>query len=352
MQHHFRENNKHMSTQAQGEQGPDTALSRRHLLQLGAAGLVLTTGARALGQVVASADLAKASLCVASYTGGWITLLKAASLANTPYQIEWKEFNSGVQHIEAINAGALDLGSGSEIPAVFAARTPGRVRVVAVSKGDLNNQAVFAQKDSSIRTIADLKGKRVGYVRATTTHYFLHRMLAEVGLSLNDVQLVSLSPSDGLSAFARGDLDAWAIYGYNGQLARTRYGARAIKTSKGYLSGNFLVYGNADSWSDPVRRAALADLLQRVQQATAWSVAHAVDWAKAQSAETRVPLDALLAIFQNRSHDDRIQAITDADIQSHQNVADVFASIGVLDAPVKVAPLWDKRFNTALAVQG
>lgn len=322
--------------------------TRRQWLQ-GAATAALTAplGA-ALAQAGREPDLSKTTLRVASYKGGWVTLLKAAGLDHTPYPIEWKEFNSGVQHIEAINAGALDLGSGSEIPAVFAARTPGRVRVIAVSKGDLNNQAVFAQKDSPIKTIADLKGKRVGYVRATTTHYFLHRMLAEVGLSLNDVQLVSLSPSDGLTAFARGDLDAWAIYGYNGQLARTKFGARAIKTSKGYLSGNFLVYGNAESWADEARKAALGDLLQRVQKATAWAVVNAVPWAKAQSAETRVPLDALLQMFANRSHDDRIQPIVDADIASHQAVADVFSRIGVLDAPVKVAPLWDKTFNRFL----
>ncbi len=330
---------------------PSPGIDRRRLLALGAAGLALAPFSSSWAQGVPAADLSRVSLRVASYKGGWITLLKAAGLDNTPYQIEWKEFNSGVQHIEAINAGALDLGSGSEIPAVFAARTPGRVRVIAVSKGDLNNQAVFVPKDSAIRNIADLKGKRVGYVRATTTHYYLHRMLAEVGLSLQDVQLISLSPSDGLSAFARGDLDAWAIYGYNGQLARTKFGARAIKTSKGYLSGNFLFYGNVDSWTDAARRAALGDLLQRVQKATAWSVTHAVDWAKAQSAETRVPLDALLAMFQNRSHDDRIQPIVAADIGSHQQVADVFASIGVLDAPVKVAPLWDKTFNPYLASQ-
>jgi len=108
------------------------------------------------------------------------------------------------------------------------------------------------------------------------------------------------------------------------------------------------VYGNAESWAEEARKAALGDLLQRVQKATAWSVANAVPWAKAQSAETRVPLDALLQIFANRSHDDRIQPIVDADITSHQNVADVFSSIGVLDAPVKVAPLWDKTFNRYL----
>ena len=323
--------------------------ARRRLVQAGAAGLAAFALPWAAAQAgAAGADLSKASLRVASYKGGWRTLLKAAGLGDTPYNIDWKEFNSGVQHIEAINAGALDIGSGSEIPAVFAARTPGRVRIVSVAKGDLNNQAVFAQKESSIRSIADLRGKRVGYVRATTTHYFLQKMLAEAGLSFQDIQAISLSPADGLSAFASGDFEAWAIYGYNGQLARSQYGARVIKTSRGYLSGNFLSYANADTVADPLRQAALADLLRRLQKATAWGVAHPEQWAQAQSLETRVPAQALLALFHGRSHDDRIQPIDDADIASHQEVANVFTQIGVLDGPVRVAPLWDRTFDRAL----
>ncbi|CAM3819476.1 ABC transporter substrate-binding protein [Polaromonas hydrogenivorans] len=330
-----------------GIEGVAVHVARRRLIQAGAAGVAALALPWAAAQTAAS-DLSRTSLRVASYKGGWVTLLKAAGLGATPYRIDWKEFNSGVQHIEAINADALDLGSGSEIPAVFAARSPGRVRVVAVAKGDLNNQAVFAQKDSPIKTIADLRGKRVGYVRATTTHYFLQKMLAEAGLSFQDIQAISLSPSDGLSAFAGGDFDAWAIYGYNGQLARSKYGARVVKTSLGYLSGNFLTYANADAVADPLRRAALADLLQRLQKATAWGVAHPEQWAQAQSTETRVPAQALLELFRGRSHDDRILAVADTDIASHQEVANVFAQIGVLDGPVKVAPLWDRTFDKAL----
>lgn len=328
----------------EGQTGRRAALLRI----VGLAGVGTGAPWRAQASQAAAPDLSRTTLRVAHYKGGWNTLLKAAGLADTPYKVEWKEFNSGVQHIEAINAGALDLGSGSEIPAVFAARTPGNVRVVAVARGDLNNQAVFAQKDSSIRSIADLKGKRVGYTRATTTHYFLQKMLAEVGLSFQDIQATSLSPSDGLSAFARGDLDAWAMYGYNGQIARSKYGARVVKTSLGYLSGNFLAYGNADAIADPLRQAALADMLQRLRAATAWGVANPEKWAQAQSAETRVPAEALLALFHARSHDDQILPIDDAAIASHQDVADVFAQIKVLEAPVKVAPLWDRRLSLAL----
>jgi sulfonate transport system substrate-binding protein len=50
----------------------------------------------------------------------------------------------------------------------------------------------------------------VAYVRATTSHYFLYRQSTEAGLSFDDIRAVNLAPSDGLSAFAGGDIDAWA----------------------------------------------------------------------------------------------------------------------------------------------
>ena len=186
-------------------------------------------------------------------------------------------------------------------------------------------------------------------MRATTSHYYLSKQLAEVGLSFNDIQAVNLSPADGLSAFARGDLDAWAIYGYNGQLARTRYGARILKTGKGYLSGNFPVYANPRAVDDPLRHAALTDFLLRLQRAYAWANGNYLAYAKAQSAETRVPVGDLIELFNGRSNDYALGPVTNAALRSHQEVADTFLKLGVLDGPAEVAPLWDRSFGAALA---
>src|SRR2546430_15656983 len=87
--------------------------------------LFATAGAALLGAPVApraSADLSKVTLRIGTYKGNWRALLTAAQLTDTPYTIDWRELNNGVLHIEAINGDALDLGSGSEIPGVFAAR--------------------------------------------------------------------------------------------------------------------------------------------------------------------------------------------------------------------------------------
>lgn len=328
-------------------QGP----SRRALLRAGAAWPVaaILTGLHLRAQAQASAvDLPRVTLRAATYKGLHQTLLDAAGLADTPYRIEWKEFNSGVQHIEAINGDALDFGSGSEIPAVFAARAKAPVKIIAVYHEDLNNQGTFVQKDAPIHKVADLRGKRVGYVRGTTAHYYLYKQLQEAGLSFDDIRAVNLAPADGLSAFARGDLDAWAIWGYNGQLARVRHGARTLKTGVGYLSGNFLIYGNPKAVADPARRAALGDLLQRLQKAYAWSNANYLAYARAQSAQTRVPVGDILELFNNRSQDYSLTSISEKAIRSHQEVADVFHRIGVLETPADVRPLWDRSFDAVL----
>ncbi|RDI22773.1 sulfonate transport system substrate-binding protein [Pseudacidovorax intermedius] len=293
-------------------------------------------------------DLAGVTLRVGTYKGNWRALLDAAGLQQAPYRIDWRELNNGVLHIEAINGDALDLGSGSEIPPVFAARQKANLKLVAAIHEDLNNQVTVARKDAPIQSIAELKGKRVGYVRATTAHYFLAKQLAEAGLSFNDIQAVNLSPADGLSAFARGDLDAWAIYGYNGQIARLQHGARVLKTGVGYLSGNFPVYANPRSLEDARRRAAIGDFLQRLQRAYAWVNGNFLAYARTQSAETRIPVGDIVELFNRRSDDYALVGVSDAAVRSHQDVADTFLRLGVLDGPADVRPLWDRRFDAAL----
>ena len=330
---------------------PSDTASRRTWLQGAAAtviGASLPFGAHSASQASPATDFSGLTLRVAVYKGVWRPLLQAAGEANTPYKIDWRELNNGVLHIEAINGDALDIGSGSEIPATFAARQKANVRFIAASHEDLNNQVTLARKDAPIQKIADLKGKRVGYVRATTAHYYLSKQLAEAGLGFDDIQAINLTPADGLSAFARGDLDAWAIYGYNGQIARTQYGARTIKTGKGYLSGNFPVYANPRAIDDPRRHAAITDYLLRVQRAYAWANRNYLAYAKAQSAETRVPVGDLVELFNGRSDDYALGPVTEAIARSHQEVADTFQRLGVLDGPANVAPFWDRSFDRAL----
>lgn len=287
------------------------------------------------------------TLRVANFKAGDNLLLKLAGEDNTPYRVAWSEFASGNVMVEAINAGAIDYAYGSEIPSIFAAASGAKVKVVGVIKGDVNEQVVLVPKDSTITSIADLRGKRVGYVRATTTHYYLLRMLADSGLSFADIKPVNMTPGDGFAAFRSGALDAWAIYGYSVPIAREA-GARVLKTAQGYLSGNYLSVANPDALADPGKAAAIGDLMARIGRAYRWIDGHHREFADAQSAQLGVPADAILSLLDNVSQPRRLVAPDDAAVASQQAVADTFAAAGVLPRKVDVAPLWDRRLGTYL----
>lgn len=283
------------------------------------------------------------TLRVAQYKAGDALLLRLVGLADTPYRVEWSEFGSGNLMLEAANAGALDLAYGSEIPPTFAAVSGARVKLVAVIRGDVNEQVVLVPQGSAIRDIAGLKGKRVGFVRATTTHYYLSRMLAEAGLSLSDVQLVNLTPSDGQAAFRSGALDAWAIYGYSVPVAR-QGGARVLRTAQGILSGNYPYFIRAGLADEPARAEAARDLLDRIRRAMPFIQERPAEYAAAQAAVLNVPEPTIRALLDNVSQARSLAPADDAAVASHQAVADEFARIGVIPRRVDVAPLWDRGF--------
>jgi sulfonate transport system substrate-binding protein len=324
-------------------------LSRRHLLAgglsvagfsaLAACSPAKPAGPKALGDL---------TLRAATYRGNLETFFQAAGVADTPYKIAKSEFVGGNLIAEAINAGALDVGGMSEIPPIFVAGAPGnQVRIVAVLQGDVNNQVVLVPKDSRAQAFADLKGKRIGYVKATTSHYILLRLLDEAGLKWTDIKPVALSPQDGLAAFSSGAIDAWVIYGVIVQQAR-QAGARVLRTALGILSGNYLVAAAKSALDDELKRQALGDYLGRYAKVTDWVNADGARWAQARAAATGVPAALYLREFQERSGPTRLLKVSDAAIASQQGVADAFAVAGLIPGKVDVRPLWDDRLNSAL----
>lgn len=295
-------------------------------------------------------DLSGVTLRIAKYKGGWDLQLKLAGLDNFPYKTQFVEFAGGNLMVQAINANAIDLASCSEIPPIFASGSKGSVKIIAAYKGPTVGQTVLVQNNSPSKTIADLKGKKVGYIKATTAHYFLIKMLKEVGLSMKDIEAVPLSISDGLSAFRKGSLDAWATYGYSIPQAM-KDGARELKSAKDILSGNFMIVAAPSAIADPAKNAAIADFLCRIKKSQNWRDSNIKSWSKSYSktigVEESIVLEQAKQELQQRRFE--LRPISDAAIASQQEVADTFAEAGVIPSKVDVKPLWDSTFNDAIA---
>ncbi|GJD19828.1 putative sulfonate transport system substrate-binding protein [Rivularia sp. IAM M-261] len=312
---------------------------------------VTNTHSVAVAQRAQNSNLSNTTLRIAKYKGGWDLLLKLAGQDKFPYKVEFKEFTAGNLIVQAINANAIDLGSGSEIPPIFGIQSNAAVRQIALNRGLTIGQTLLVTKNSRARTVADLKGKKVGYVRATTSHYFLIKMLEEVGLTFKDINAVALSIPDGLSAFRRGDLDAWATYGYSIPQAK-RDGARELKSARNILSGNFLVYA-APQAADQNKKAAIGDFVCRLKKAQNWresSPRNLEAWAKAYAEAIGVEPNVVLETARQEARQRRSQIfpISRSGIASQQDVADTFAKYGVIPSRVSVAPLWDNTFSNTI----
>jgi sulfonate transport system substrate-binding protein len=264
------------------------------------------------------------------------------------FPISYADFESGHLVVEALNSGGLDFGGMSEIPPVFAAAsTIQSFREIAVYHGDVNNQVVLVPAGSPIASLGDLRGKRVGYVRATTTQYFLIKMLASVGLGWSDITPVAMTVADGAAAFSQGSLDAWAIYGFPIQRAIAHDRARILKTAFGFLSGNYIIVGHNEAIADPVRADWIRRYLRLLRRGYSWVAGHQDEWARRVSDQIGVPLAEVQDQFRRKSDRFELRPVTPAAIRSQQEVADVFAGVGLVPH-VDVAPLWDDRFNPVI----
>jgi sulfonate transport system substrate-binding protein len=285
------------------------------------------------------------TLRVAIYRGQSETWMAAAKLPMLPFKVVTAPFASGNLIAEAISAGAVDLGSMSDIPPVFIAQEKSPMRLVAVLEGDVANQIVLVPKNLPIGTIADLKGKRIGYVRATTSHYILLRILDELGLTFADIKPIALAPQDGRAAFERGDLDAWVIFGATGFLAREATGARILTNGVGRLTGNYVYAAAQSALDDPPKRAAIAAWLRRVRDAYAWSEAHPDAAIALVAKATQLPEAVYHAQRAERTIAPNLIPPTDAAIASQQQVADTFFKAGAIPARVDIAPMWARDFD-------
>jgi sulfonate transport system substrate-binding protein len=124
-------------------------------------------------------------------------------------KIRWVQSAGSNKALEFLNAGSIDFGSTAGSAALVAKINGNPIKSIYVySRPEWT--ALVTTKDSKIKTVADLKGKRVAVTRGTDPHIFLVRALLGAGLTEKDITPVLLQHADGKTALIRGDVDAWA----------------------------------------------------------------------------------------------------------------------------------------------
>src|SRR5499427_7881239 len=145
--------------------------------------------------------------------------------------IRWVQTLGSNKALEFLNAGSIDFGSTAGSAALVAKINGNPIKSIYVySQPEWT--ALVTRKETTIATIADLKGKRVAVTRGTDPHIFLVRALLSAGLGEKDIQPVLLQHPDGKTALIRGDVAAWAGLDPMMAQAEVEEGARLFYRNK------------------------------------------------------------------------------------------------------------------------
>lgn len=245
--------------------------------------------------------------------------------------VKWVEFSSGPPMLEAMNVGSVDYGAVGDSPPVFA-QSAGAAIVYAAGQPITNGQGILVRSNSPIRTIADLKGKRVGFTKGSSAHNIIVQTLEKAGLTYADITPVYLTPPDAGPAFANGSIDAWSIWDPYFAIGETKQDGRILVNAFEITKTNSFYIANRDFANRQGR--VLQQIIDVTTSTAKWAEAHRDEVAKSLSAITGIPLD-IQTVAANRSSF-AVGPITDDIVVTQQGVADRFFKLGLIPRPVVV----------------
>lgn len=272
-------------------------MQRRSLLQLAASGLALSAlplSSRAAGLEELRLDYAyysPTSLVLRHF--GWLE--EAFKPDGT--RVKWVLSAGSNRALEYLNANSIDIGSSAGLAALLAKANGTPIRTPYIySRPEWT--ALVVPRNSPIRTLTDLKGKKVAATKGTDPYLFLLRSLQSVGLRRNDIEHVALQHADGRAALEQGRVDAWAGLDPHMAAAELEGGARLL-----YRNVSYNTYGFLNVREDFLAKypQQTARVIAAYEKARLWTRANPSEAAKILAAEAKVSLPVALLQVKLRS---------------------------------------------------
>jgi sulfonate transport system substrate-binding protein len=268
---------------------------------------------------------------------GTLTLLKARGtlekrLAAQHIGVKWIEFPAGPQLLEGLNVGSIDFGTVGEAPPIFAQAAGADLVYVANEPPSPASEAIVVPKTSTVKSVADLKGKKVAFNRGSNVHYLLVKALEKAGLDYKDVNAVFLAPADARAAFERGSVDAWVIWDPFLAAAERQLGARVLVDGKGLVSNHqFYLAARpyAEKHGDIVR--LIVDELARLDE---WGSNNRKEVAAILSGQLGLEPGVVELAAQRYSYG--VKPVDAAVIGEQQKIADVFTNLKLIPKKISV----------------
>jgi sulfonate transport system substrate-binding protein len=198
---------------------------------------------------------------------------------------------------EYVSSNSIDFGSTAGAAALLA-RTNGVPLKTVYSYSRPEWAQILVKGDSPLKSLADLKGKKVAATRGTDPYFILLRGLRDAGLKPGDVEIVALQHSDGYLAWTRGNVDAWAALDPFLSTAEVKDGARPLFRKIEYNTFGVLNVREEFLTKYP---AYVQRVIKQYERAREWIIAHPEEAARILSEEAKIDLAVATAQITKRT---------------------------------------------------
>jgi sulfonate transport system substrate-binding protein len=268
---------------------------------------------------------------------GTLVLLKARGslekrLAPLHVDVKWTEFPAGPQLLEGLNVGAIDFGTAGEAPPIFAQAAGANMVYVGNEPPASAGEAILVPRDSPIKTVAELKGKKVALNKGSNVHFLLVKLLEQAGVQYNDLDAVFLTPADARAAFERGSVDAWAIWEPFLAAAQRQTGARILADGNGVVSNHQFFLASRPYATK--RADVVAIVLEEVAVVDQWAKTNPKEAAAAL--QPQIGLDQVTLELALSRGGYGVMPVNDAVLAEQQRIADAFYDLKLIPKHINV----------------
>ncbi|SEK48769.1 sulfonate transport system substrate-binding protein [Variovorax sp. YR750] len=306
------------------------SIPRRRLIQGAAAAIALPASFAGLAQTPARQFRI-------GHQKGYLTLLKGRGtlekrLAPLGVSVKWTEFTAGPVQLEALNVGSIDFGDVGEAPPIFAQAAGAPLAYVGATVPRPQSEAVLVPKGSAIKTVAELKGKKIALNKGSNVHYFIVKLFEKHGLAFADLNLVYLPPADARAAFEKGSVDAWVIWDPFLAAAEKSLDARVLADATGVVGNRAYYFSSLDYVAK--NSDVLAIAIEELNKVDVWGAANKGDLAGELATLWGLP-KPVAELSVNRSAYGTAP-ITKAILAEQQKIADTFFELKLIPKKINV----------------
>ena len=201
-------------------------------------------------------------------------------------EIKWVFSQGSNRSLEYLNSDSLDFSSTAGLAAALSRANGSPIKTVYI-QSQPEWTALVVAKNSPIKSLKDLKGKKTAATKGTDPFLFTLQALETAGLNKKEVQLVHLQHPDGKTAFERGQVDAWAGLDPLMAAAQIQSGAKLLYRNVGFNSYSVLSTKEQFAKQNP---EAIEAVIKAYEQARKWAKANPDKLAELLARESKLPI--------------------------------------------------------------